>query len=149
MSIASRFEADNPAYADTRPYISADMAHGYSPASGMPADRQAHIAARRAFVDMKQVFMRSVAALVDRKGQWLREQVRLAQDPLDLWLLRGAVIEALRGNDAATRTLRAELYRSLDTVFPDTLLSMSPASPPLPAPWQIWAGRNATTMQRG
>ena len=149
MSTASRFEADNPAYADTRPYSATDLDLGLSPDSGMPADRQAHIAARQAFVAMKQVFMRSVAALVDRKGQWLRAQVRLAQDPLDLWLLRGAVIEAMPGNDAATRNLRAELYRSLDTVFPDTLLSMSPASPRLPAPWQIWAGRNATTTQRG
>jgi hypothetical protein len=86
--------------------------------SGMPADRVARIAARRAFVDMKQLFIRAVQGLADRKGEWLREKVRLAVDPMDLWLLRGPVLAALHRDDDATRRLRADLYRGLDHIFP-------------------------------
>jgi hypothetical protein len=86
-------------------------------ATGMPGDRAARIAARRAFVDMKLLFIRSVANLEHRKGAWLRRQVRAAEDPMDLWLIRGPLLAALREDDK-TRSLRAELYRSLDTTFP-------------------------------
>jgi hypothetical protein len=85
--------------------------------NGMPADRAARIAARRAFVDMKSLFMRSVENLQHRKGAWLRSQVRAAEDPLDLWLIRGPLLAALREDDR-TRSMRAELYRSLDNTFP-------------------------------
>lgn len=107
--------------------------------TGMPADRAARIAARRAFVDMKQLFMRAVQSLADRKGEWLREKVRLAVDPMDLWLLRGPVLAALHRNDEATRGLRADLYRGLDQIFPGAFglghhanLSTRP-----PEPWEI------------
>ncbi|MBK7616176.1 MAG: hypothetical protein IPJ08_17540 [Burkholderiales bacterium] len=107
--------------------------------SGMPADRVARIAARRAFVDMKQLFIRAVAGLADRKGEWLREKVRLAVDPMDLWLLRGPVLAALHRNDDTTRRLRADLYRGLDHIFPGAFglghhatLSTRP-----PEPWEV------------
>jgi hypothetical protein len=45
--------------------------------------------------------------------------VRAAEDPVDLWLLRGPLLSALREDDLATRTLRAALYRSLDRTFPE------------------------------
>jgi hypothetical protein len=112
--------------------------------SGLPADRLARFAARRAFVELKQIFMRAVAQLRDRKGQWLRHQVRTATDPLDLWLLRGPVLAALRDNDAVTRGLRAELYRGLDSLFPDACQGGASTMPPMPQPWEIWAaGRPA------
>ena len=85
---------------------------------GLPADRAARIAARRAFVDMKQLFIRAVENLEHRKGAWLRAQVRAAEDPLDLWLLRGPLLAALREDEVATRKLRAELYKTLDQTFP-------------------------------
>ena len=108
--------------------------------TGMPADRAARIAARRAFVEMKQIFIRAVAHFEDRKGQWLREQVRLANDPLDLWLLRGPVLAALRENDSNTRLLRADLYRGLDSLFPDAYAPQAAmVQPELPEPWAIWA----------
>jgi len=121
---------------------------GHQPAheatSGMPADRAARIAARRAFVEMKQIFMRSVAHFQDRKGLWLRSQVRLANDPMDLWLLRGPVLAALRDNDSATRHLRADLYRGLDSLFPDAFSASQAARQPLlPEPWAIWAAAPA------
>ena len=74
---------------------------------------------RRAFVEMKQLFMRAVENLAHRKGAWLRAQVRAAEDPIDLWLLRGPLLSALREDDVATRTMRAALYRSLDRTFPE------------------------------
>jgi hypothetical protein len=84
-----------------------------------PVSRDARIESRRAFVEMKQLFMQAVENLAHRKGAWLRTQVRAAEDPVDLWLLRGPLLSALREDDVATRTMRAALYRSLDRTFPE------------------------------
>jgi hypothetical protein len=86
---------------------------------GLPATRSARIESRRAFVEMKQLFMRAVENLEHRKGAWLRAQVRGAEDPIDLWLLRGPLLATLREDDLATRTMRAALYRTLDRTFPE------------------------------
>jgi len=50
-----------------------------------------------------------------RRGQWLKHQVRHANEAIDLWLLRGAVFDALspRGPE-----LRTELQRALESVMP-------------------------------
>jgi hypothetical protein len=87
--------------------------------TGIPATRSARIETRRAFVEMKQLFMRAVENLEHRKGAWLRSQVRGAEDPIDLWLLRGPLLATLREDDIATRTMRAALYKSLDRTFPE------------------------------
>lgn len=110
--------------------------------SGMPQDRAARVAARRAFVEMKLLYLRATASLEDRKGEWLRHQVRQATDPLDLWLLRGPVLRALSVDDQRHRSLRAELYRSLDSIFPEAF-GFEPGSslpPTLPLPWEAMAG---------
>lgn len=52
--------------------------------SGMPQERLARVAARRTFVDMKQRFMSAVAHVEGSRGDWLRYQVRHANDPVDL-----------------------------------------------------------------
>jgi hypothetical protein len=114
---------------------------------GLPQDREARLAARRAFVDMKLLFLRATAPLEDRKGQWLRLQVRQANDPMDLWLLRGPVLRALSAprpspQDAShLRALRSELYRSLDNIFPEAFGFDPGASlpPTMPAPWEALA----------
>ena len=105
---------------------------------GLPADRDARIAARRAFVDMKLLFLRAVENLAHRKGAWLRSQVRGAEDPIDLWLLRGPLLAALREDDK-TRGLRAELYRSLDSTFPQAFGApvSAAAAPRGPMPRQV------------
>jgi len=87
--------------------------------AGIPDTRSARIETRRAFVEMKQLFMRAVENLAHRKGAWLRAQVRAAEDPIDLWLLRGPLLATLREDDVATRTMRAALYRTLDRTFPE------------------------------
>jgi hypothetical protein len=114
---------------------------------GMPQDRAARLAARRAFVEMKLLFLRATAPLEDRKGEWLRSQVRLAHDPLDLWLLRGPVLRALSADDQRHRSLRAELYRSLDSIFPEAFGFDPGASlpPTMPAPWEAMAGAEGRT----
>lgn len=98
-----------PAFATDSPFPAA---------VALPVSRDHRLEARRAFVEMKQLFMQAVENLAHRKGAWLRSQVRAAEDPVDLWLLRGPLLSALREDDVATRTMRAALYRSLDRTFP-------------------------------
>ena len=114
-----------------------ELPPGASHLQALDAERDARIAARRAFVAMKLLFMRAVQSLEDRKGEWLRYQVRLASDPIDLWLLRGPVLSAVRSEDARSRALRAELYRGLDSIFPQAF-GLTPAQTrptPLPGSW--------------
>jgi hypothetical protein len=102
------------------PFAAAPRAYGPSTPmlhAGLPGDRQAHAAARRAFVDLKSTFMH---ALADIPGiEWLQQQVRAAEEPVDLWLLRAPAFAALAGADAAVRGKRQQLRRGLDSVFPD------------------------------
>ncbi|MEK8048198.1 MAG: hypothetical protein CFE46_18860 [Burkholderiales bacterium PBB6] len=105
---------------------------------GEPQDRAARLAARRAFVDMKLLFMRAVADLAGPKGLWLQHQVRQANDPNDLWVLRGALLVALhQRSDLAARKMRGEIYRQLDSVFPDSLSAGPSSMPPVPEPWAL------------
>ena len=90
------------------------------PGPGLPQDRHARIAARRTFVELKQRFIAAVHGLDGLRGDWLRHQVRQAQEPVDLWRLRGAVFAALGLRDETTRRTRHELHRVLDSVFPDS-----------------------------
>jgi hypothetical protein len=90
--------------------------------NGTPHDRDNRIAERRAFVETKQDFLDVVAALDDADAHtaWLRHQVRHAQSPEDLWLLRCPVFAALRRDPVEGARKRQALRRSLDSVFPGT-----------------------------
>jgi hypothetical protein len=90
------------------------------PGAGLPNERLARLAARRAFVDLKHCFMQAVADLDGDRGGWLRAQVRAAEDPEDLLLLRGHVFALLSGADERRQTHRRALRRSLDSLFPDS-----------------------------
>lgn len=83
--------------------------------SGLPQDRQAHAAARRVFVDLKRTFMHALDGL--HGLEWLQMQVRAAEEPVDLWLLRAPAFAALTGADPQVRQRRQQLRRSLDSVF--------------------------------
>lgn len=115
--------------------------------AGLPHDRASRMAARRAFVQMKLLFLRATGVLEDRKGQWLRHQVRVANDPLDLWLLRGPVLRAL--GEADERHLRSELYRGLDQIFPQAFGfdDGSTLPPTIPAPWEAMAGSSPSYIR--
>ena len=89
--------------------------------------RLQRIAARRCFVSMKRLFVEAVATVEGGRGEWLRRQVRQAEAPVDLWLLRGAVYSALGGDAARRCAQRLELHQALDSVFPDS--SFTPMAP--------------------
>ena len=109
----------SPLAAPPRHFISPPPPTPILPGPGLPQERHARIAARRAFVDLKSRFMSAVDALDGMRGDWLRYQVRQAHEPVDLWLLRGAVFDALDRRDERSRHTRHDLHRSLDSVFPD------------------------------
>ena len=83
---------------------------------GTPEDRQARVAARRAFVNLKQTYLMAIDAVPGPRTEWLRFQIRHAAEPADLWLLRAAVFEALPRQ--TYRTERDTLQRGIASVFP-------------------------------
>jgi len=83
---------------------------------GTPQDRQARIAARRAFVNLKQTYLLAIDAVSGPRAEWLRFQVRHAEDPSDLWLLRAAVFDALPAREC--REQRQTLQRGIEALFP-------------------------------
>jgi hypothetical protein len=89
----------------------------FTPGAGLPADRGARIAARQAFVTLKRSFLDALETVP--AAEWLRVQVRAAEEPVDLWLLRAPVFAALGRMDADCRSHRQRLHRSLDSIFPD------------------------------
>ena len=103
-----------------RQYFGAALASAVLPDPGLPQDRHARIAARRIFVDLKQQFMAAIETLDGMRGDWLRRQVRQAHEPVDLWMLRGAVFAALETLDGHSRRTRDQLNREIDSVFPDS-----------------------------
>jgi hypothetical protein len=84
--------------------------------AGMPQDRQARMAARRAFVNLKQTYLLAVETLPGPRADWLRFQIRHAEEPADLWLLRAAVFDALPGR--THRDQRDTLQRGIESLFP-------------------------------
>ncbi len=89
------------------------------PGAGMPQERLARLAARHAFVRMKQRFMAALAGLEGARADWLREHVRHTHQPVDLWLLRRSVFEQLKSAGQDGQRLCAELDHQLDSVFPE------------------------------
>ena len=86
--------------------------------AGQPHERRGRMVARRAFVDLKLCFMRAAAQAPGETGQHLQQLVRQAAEPIELWLIRPAVLAALPedNNDAA---LHAQAIReALAAVFP-------------------------------
>lgn len=89
---------------------------------GLPEERYARIAARRAFVEMKQCFMRATADTAGRDRPRLIHAVRQAREAIELWRLRDDILAALPRGCERAAAHRMELHRQLDSVFPDTLI---------------------------
>lgn len=83
---------------------------------GLPADRRARIAARRAFVQLKQTYLQAIESAPGPRADWLRHQVRCAEEPGDLWQLRAAVFDTLPAQGC--NKARATLQRHFDSTFP-------------------------------
>jgi hypothetical protein len=88
------------------------------PGAGLPGDRLAHLAARRAFVGLKLAFLDVLDQVQGPQAVWLRQQVRGAEEPLDLWLLRASVFELIAA--PGFKPLRHQLRRALDSLFPES-----------------------------
>ncbi len=98
-------------------HTSSSAPRDFTPGAGLPGDRSARLAARQAFVSLKRSFLDALETVP--AAEWLRVQVRAAEEPVDLWLLRAPVFAALGRMDADCRSHRQRLHRSLDTIFPD------------------------------
>jgi hypothetical protein len=94
----------------------------YTTGAGMPSDRVARQAARQAFTTLKMTFIQALDDL--EATEWLRELIRGAEEPVDLWLLRAPVFAALSSAEPQYRSRRQLLRRGLDSMFPD----LEPAS---------------------
>jgi hypothetical protein len=90
------------------------------PGFGLPEDRLARIAARRAFVELKTSFMRAASDACGPTGELLRRKVRDADEALQLWRLRVVLLAALPSGHERTAQHRSELLCQLDSVFPDS-----------------------------
>lgn len=103
-------------------------AHGH----GLPDDRLARMAARRAFVEMKQVFMRAAADVEGTVAEMLQNRVRAANEPVELWRIRAVLLASLPSHHERSLTHRIELHRQLDSLFPfnacDTVAMPLPGS---------------------
>ena len=86
---------------------------------GMPDERLARMAARRAFVEMKTSFMRAVADIEGGTGILLQRKVRMASEVIELWRLRHAVFAALPRNESSAEMHRRELMELIDSAFPE------------------------------
>ena len=80
------------------------------------------------FVDLKDRFVQASASLEGANGAWLRAQIRGAEQPEDLMLLRGHLFAALAGADECRRETRRMLRRCIDSLFPDSAPSSGFAS---------------------
>ena len=90
------------------------------PGCGLPQDRHARIAGRRAFIDLRQQFGVAINLLDGPQAEGLRQQLRRAREPGDLWRLRGPVLAALGPDDNTHRRTRDALQAGLDQMFPDS-----------------------------
>jgi hypothetical protein len=94
-----------------------DAPRDYTASLAPPGNRVAAIAARRSFVALKLAFLDAADALPASDGQWLRQQVRAAEEPVDLWLLRAALFRSLAGTAPEMRALRQRVRRALESMF--------------------------------
>lgn len=83
----------------------------------LPRDAGACGAARHAFEELKGQFLDALEGLPG--AAWLSGQVRMAGEPIDLWLLRAPVFTALEDAGPEHSSRRALLRRETDSTFPD------------------------------
>ena len=88
------------------------------PGAGFPDDRASRLAARRRFVEIKLSFLEALDSVGDPELAWLRNQVRGAEEALDLWLLRAPMFVAIGAPEH--KALRQSLRRGLEALFPDS-----------------------------
>jgi hypothetical protein len=101
------------------PYARAIAEAGHL-AYGLPQERLARVAARRAFVEMKIAFMQATSSIEGSLGVLLQRKVRQTCEPIELWRLREVVLQSLPPQHPRTSSHRMELRQQLDSLFPDS-----------------------------
>ncbi|MDN3921782.1 hypothetical protein [Roseateles violae] len=92
--------------------------------AGRPDERRGRLAARRSFVEQKLVFMRAAARVAGPLGQALQQQLRQASEPIELWLLRSKLLDALLADEEdRLDPQRQQMCDALDSAFAETELS--------------------------
>lgn len=86
-------------------------------AGGLPQERLAHIAARRAFVEMKQAYMNATSDIASATAAMLQHKVRRAAEPWELWSLRAVILASLPSDHERTAGHRLKLGREFDSIF--------------------------------
>ena len=87
------------------------------PAGGLPQERVARIAARRAFVEMKQAYMDATSDIAGATAALLQHKVRRASEPWELWSLRAVILASLPADHERTVGHRTKLAREFDSLF--------------------------------
>jgi hypothetical protein len=89
-----------------------------APASqGLPQERLARIAARRAFVQMKQAYMNAASDITDATGDMLQHRIRKASEPWELWSVRAVLLASLKSDHQRTPEHLTKLGRGFDSIF--------------------------------
>lgn len=101
------------------PPVEITFSHAELYAYGMPEDRVARMAARRAFVEMKTCFMNAAQDIPGYAGTLLQRKVRSTSEVIELWRLRGAIFAALPHDQGRCDMHRQELSQLLDVAFPE------------------------------
>lgn len=86
--------------------------------AGRPDERRGRVAARRAFVALKLCFMRAAAEVTGETGLHLQQLVRQANEPIELWLIRSAVLAALMDDGEQLAEHRNAMREALAHAFP-------------------------------
>lgn len=96
------------------------MSHAMAPGFGLPEERLARIAERRAFVEMKTLFANAAADVEGHPGRVLQNRVRQATDTVELSRLRAVILTALPPEHERCAWHRERLQHRLDHLFPDS-----------------------------
>lgn len=83
----------------------------------LPQERLARIAARRAFVEMKQAYMNAASDIASATAALLQHKVRRAGEPWELWSLRAVILASLPADNERTVGHRMKLEREFDSIF--------------------------------
>jgi len=94
-----------------------------APASqGLQQERLARIAARRAFVQMKQAYMNAASDIANATGDMLQHRIRKASEPWELWSVRAVLLASLKPDHQRTPEHLTKLARGFDSIFSGTTL---------------------------
>jgi hypothetical protein len=87
------------------------------PGSGLTRELLARIAARRAFVEMKQSYMSAASDIAGATAAMLQDKVRRTREPWELWSLRAVILASLPADHERTSSHRLKLEREFDSIF--------------------------------